>query len=657
MHWIRRSQLLWMSACHALWKGAIYINNQRVIVHYCEDRDISQKRDDRGPPARGPKPPVAAQTDWECLRCGCNNFRHRMSCFRCEAPRSEAEHVTIPSADDQVGLTPCSTLLLRNLDPATEDNKILQSLSTVLPVSGIKTVKIMRDPRTQQSVGYGFVQFRGLQDCTEMYNCLMRINPPLTIDGKQVAVSFAKQSLNEILSPQPLNQPGHVTAGISRPAHSGAPGNDANSAAAVAQLALQQMQKTQMSAAIVQQHMHSQQTPAGIPAGYQFDAASGYYFDPTSQLYFDPTTQYYWNPQTQQFLMWNAQTQSYVAVVAATQPVSASVATTTEPASKPAEFVEEKPKPETEKEKEARRIVQEMEKWARSQNQKVLPQKKPAPVVDVRIGEVASVFKEADDEEAVSDEESKVQKVVMPGTATSSSLTHGQRSASIESEEKASISSDPHSPNPDSPPTVDNGASLSRLQAAEEKLIDWERFACLLCKRQLPSREVLQKHLDTSELHLKNLIEHRKKTMTEEEIEELEAHERNLKYRDRAKERRQKYGETEPAPPLRGATAAAAASSRKRAAPSESEAVDEEPAKARLGSDNVGAKLMKAMGWSEGKGLGKAKQGKVDPVEAKLHSGTTGLGVEEGAPDILPTDTYASKVRKTMRNRFRQMQE
>lgn len=118
-----------------------------------------------------------------------------------------------------------AALLLRNLDSGTEETKIIQALLNVIPTSGIRNAKIMRDPRSQQSVGFGFVQFKTQHDCTEMYNCLMRINPPLTIDGKQgtitrcqiflfgyviaclAAISFAKQPLNEIIAPPPHQTP------------------------------------------------------------------------------------------------------------------------------------------------------------------------------------------------------------------------------------------------------------------------------------------------------------------------------------------------------------------------------------------------------------------------------------------------------------------
>lgn len=35
----------------------------------------------------------------------------------------------------------------------------------------------------------------------------------------------------------------------------------------------------------------------------------------------------------------------------------------------------------------------------------------------------------------------------------------------------------------------------------ESKLVDWTKLACLLCKRQFQSREILTKHTQFSELH------------------------------------------------------------------------------------------------------------------------------------------------------------
>jgi RNA-binding protein 5/10 len=72
-------------------------------------------------------------------------------------------------------------------------------------------------------------------------------------------------------------------------------------------------------------------------------------------------------------------------------------------------------------------------------------------------------------------------------------------------------------------------------KAAEllESLIDWTKLACLLCKRQFSNRETLVKHQQLSDLHRENLEAWKKQNTP-------------IAYRDRAKERRKKHGDSEP---------------------------------------------------------------------------------------------------------------
>jgi RNA-binding protein 5/10 len=81
-------------------------------------------------------------------------------------------------------------------------------------------------------------------------------------------------------------------------------------------------------------------------------------------------------------------------------------------------------------------------------------------------------------------------------------------------------------------------------------------------------------------------------------------------YRDRAKERRLKYGEVmdQPKPNMLKEKYLKAI-----------EEVDAGPLPERnIGSDNIGNKMLQKMGWKEGLGLGKANQGRTGIVEVKI---------------------------------------
>lgn len=85
------------------------------------------------------------------------------------------------------------------------------------------------------------------------------------------------------------------------------------------------------------------------------------------------------------------------------------------------------------------------------------------------------------------------------------------------------------------------------------------------------------------------------------------------KYRDRALERRAIYGQ--PDVPTADANADGAASNKKRAdGPPKPPTPPPPPLAPGKDENNIGNKLLKMMGWSEGTGLGAEGEGRVDPM-------------------------------------------
>ncbi|MGH0174596.1 UNVERIFIED_CONTAM: hypothetical protein FKN15_002095 [Acipenser sinensis] len=87
-----------------------------------------------------------------------------------------------------------------------------------------------------------------------------------------------------------------------------------------------------------------------------------------------------------------------------------------------------------------------------------------------------------------------------------------------------------------------------KSEEGTDKLTDWKKMACLLCRRQFPNKDALVRHQQLSDLHKQNLEVHNRSRMTDTELEAFEVKDTEMKYRDRAAERREKYGI--PAPPV-----------------------------------------------------------------------------------------------------------
>lgn len=114
----------------------------------------------------------------------------------------------------------------------------------------------------------------------------------------------------------------------------------------------------------------------------------------------------------------------------------------------------------------------------------------------------------------------------------------------------------------------------------------------------------------------------------------------------------------------------------------------EQPTRDGLGSDNIGSRMLQAMGWKEGSGLGRKKQGIVTPIEVSLRDPISilqfsplqphlapspltepisliqaqtrvrgsGLGARGSSYGVTSTESYKETLHKTMVTRFNEAQ-
>ena len=66
----------------------------------------------------------------------------------------------------------------------------------------------------------------------------------------------------------------------------------------------------------------------------------------------------------------------------------------------------------------------------------------------------------------------------------------------------------------------------------------------------------------------------------------------------------------------------------------------------KLSENNIGFKLLKKAGWSEGSGLGSSAQGVTNPVNVSTNGGTMGLGMAKEVNQVSASDDDVEIFRK-----------
>ncbi|XP_016972067.1 RNA-binding protein 5-B [Drosophila rhopaloa] len=379
---------------------------------------------------------------------------------------------------------------------------------------------------------------------------------------------------------------------------------------------------------------------------YQYDETSGYYYDRTTGLYYDAHSQYYYNNETGAYLYWDQRRSTYVlATPASTQAALKEVLAEAEQKEDDAKKVKEKDKDKEggnkhDKVKVAKKIVKDMEKWAKQLNQKkdytAVATPQPILATDGPSSSRGNQGGYADVGFSILEkkERGKLNDYVPPsGPGPMNKLVNAYGGASDSEEESASTSQNAQS--------FSESGSVSGGGGAEESdYVDFQKLTCLLCKRAFQSLDILQKHLKMSTLHKENLAKLNQNS-GRNSIDEA------LSYRDRAKERRLKYGESDPPPPNRSRERFEQEIKTLQTRQKESSGAT--PAMP-ISSSNVGSRLLQKMGWSEGQGLGRKNQGRTQIIEAEGRTNNVGLGNKSG--HMIPGNDYKSYIKKMMKQRY-----
>ncbi|GFS67182.1 RNA-binding protein 5 [Nephila pilipes] len=510
-----------------LTKGVvIFHGSNRASLHYSIPKDLLGTRH------------MLNKAEWDCPKCGKYNFKRRDYCFKCGSAREDTFEWQQGDCYNEISSSPSNTLLFGNLDVLTTEGRVLAMLGqlTTLP---IKSLHVAKDSLTNTSRGYAFVELNSTSEAIQLYELLLSMGGNFYVDGRQVTVSYAKRSLAS------RNSSGSANAAIVALAAAqwtNQKQDDSydqyygvSSTAAVAPSTADSAQYSNVDSSVPNQaQMASLGTvivggvtyykyPLPDISTYQYEESSGYYYDSVTGLYYDSNSQYYYNSEAQQYLYWDGEHQTYLPVNASSsseavvqQPTISCPPISTTQTNSQANAIETEDQEKNKNKKEekldkvkiAKKIAKDMEKWAKTLNQKkenaklgivASPPISVAPSHIVLLSDISRHSATADAGFAILEKRATLaernalmaeldNKLIIPASKTTL-VSYGDDSDS-------DMEPDASQPDVKKP---------QNSKVDESKFVDLSKMACLLCKRQFPNKDALTRHQQLSDLHKKNL--------------------------------------------------------------------------------------------------------------------------------------------------------
>ncbi|XP_070814439.1 RNA-binding protein 5 isoform X2 [Chaetodon trifascialis] len=321
---------------------------------------------------------------------------------------------------------------------------------------------------------------------------------------------------------------------------------------------------------------------------YLYDATSGFYYDPETTLYYDPNSRYFYNAQTQDYLYWDTVSKTYIPVPggssaetqpgtmtaedqailsnpaadaplemkklplvpnltgAAQTPVPVTAAEAVPTSTAASEKKDEDDSSKKDKEEKPRslaavKIMKDMERWAKIQNRQKESVRAASPVLKGGLDDDRRQSKSADAgftifERKNSGADELFKKPLAPPKKDEKSKRPMGSLGLLASDYAAGSDEEVEEDKEEAAKSSHSSPSEDK----DNKLTDWKKMACLLCRRQFPNKDALIRHQQLSDLHKQNMEIHLKIKRSKKELEALENQEKELNARETSRSPEQK---------------------------------------------------------------------------------------------------------------------